>query len=617
MNRKHIALAIVAFLVFIVILYLRKTSTEGLDTVPDHGERVAFSTDPSVYIGPRGPQGPVGSPGPQGVQGFMGITGIRGLQGPQGLTGIPGIPGMRGIRGIPGEKGEEGDKGERGPQGYRGEVGLPGIPGMPGLRGPTGPDGIRGLDGLDGIEGDMGPMGLMGPMGDAGERGPTGPQGIKGIQGTQGIVGPNLCSGNNCDFTQNIKVVNNKLCVRDMCMTEDNLRNMIGIQRFWELGGVFGQPSFYWDGYDNPITSNDNIVSRFRFIGCSSSDRHYATKWDNMYLLVSDDPFQDATKIDARSPTAAPPTDGYITMRLPITRGVDNAVFLLIKNKWNSQYRMHLCTYAVNGYGTPTVFIGDATSANSITYDGNGNPVFADSNTPLVGPMNTNASYAGGNRGWTWAQWTIPKEFIENSTYCQNNEILVSLVTRAISITGARAPSKTIHLAGVCVSPNPFSVFQFSTQNLYNRNMQIGVTNGVDTPVPDGYGDNDGGSSIIRYASNKAFQLYFPLGDPNIDKVVSIVIRSDEQWNYDGFRLISPNQNNKYFQRNGLSRLYGELQGLGTLNQVLSIEIDKASLPANTVTISGNKFLSVTVQNISPNNMDVRAIGIENLYPQA
>lgn len=612
MNRKYIALGIIVFLVVLVLIYMRKSSTEGLDIIPDHGELVAYSTDPSVYIGNRGPAGPQGPPGPKGPQGFIGIMGPQGPQGPFGATGEIGSRGPRGPVGIPGVQGERGDRGDRGEQGMMGEPGPRGLDGIPGDRGATGIRGGDGDVGPMGIRGITGLVGVPGIRGESGPQGSQGPQGPTGLRGVLGEVGPSLCSGNNCTFPNLLtKVDNNRFCIRDMCLTEDNLKKMIGIQRTWEMGGVFGQPSFYWDGYDTPISSTDSLMTRIKFIGCTLSDRQFTSKWNNMYMIITDDPYMDTTKISATSPVAAPPTDGYITMRLPITRGVDNAIFLLLKSRQNSQYRMHLCTYAANGFGTPTVFIGDATSATAapVTTSGSGN-------TPLVGPMDSSAIPAVG-REWSWAQWTIPKEFIENSTYCRNNEIVVSLVTRSTNIASTRSPVRNMFIAGIAVCANPFSAFQYSPASLYNRNMQIGSTSTGDVPAPDAYWDDVAGSSQIRYNTGKDFQIYFPLGEPNVDKVISIVARNEEQWYYGGLMVTNVNQPNKYFQRNGISHLYGQVQGLNYTSQVFSIVINKDALAANTVTISGNKFLNINFRNISPDYVDIRAIGIENLYPQS
>ena len=188
----------------------------------------------------KGPTGPTGPQGMQGVMGLQGPTGTPGIQGPTGMTGAPGIQGPTGPTGMTGTPGAQGPTGPPGPPGQNAtipsELTVSNITG----NNVTATNTVSGFNvmanNMVNADAYQGKRFMM-----------TTPQNYEASQGvirfmdnsntTRYTMGLNSSLDgisfnryvNNIYSDSPLTVKNNNLCIRDVCMSDEQLRSMIGL----------------------------------------------------------------------------------------------------------------------------------------------------------------------------------------------------------------------------------------------------------------------------------------------------------------------------------------------------------------------------------------------------
>ncbi len=611
-----VVVLIIAIVVGVYVMKSKKTESEATaagTASAMKGVLTKLSADTQMYVGPTGPVGPQGLPGPQGLMGLQGPIGAQGLQGPQGIQGPQGPQGPQGAQGDQGLRGEKGDQGPMGDQGLMGERGFQGEPGSQGERGPTGPQGAQGERGFQGTPGQRGATGPIGATGSPGQRGPTGPTGIQGIQGDRGLQGPSYCTDAGCTLSANVRTTSDTVCFRDTCMSQDTLKRMIGIQNYWEQGGVFGPPIYYWDGYDNNIVDGQEPVNRVMGVGLALDKSKYTGRPYGMNAFGTSNAVAiTAEQIDQDNPPALVGTNptSFLRIRLPVVTTVDNAVFICMPSTlgWNNT-RLHLCNYSSLN---PEVYLGDGPN-----YQNN-----SGTNVSLVGPNNRHGLAPTKNA--VWIEWNIPKRLLNNATYCQNNEVYVALSSRRY--IGNAHLSSTLFITGLAVCPNPFSALQMSAIMLIWRHMGSAKSANNARTYSKFNWEVWGDEALARLDKDSVskINICIPEGpnDPVSDKIVTF-IGHNNNWEYPTIRLEledstdhSPQE--RFFQRGaGYTRLFNGISGAGIYRYPYSVRIPGAVVARNTTMVNGMRLFGLVIKNMSTvDAFYVRACGIENVFPE-
>ena len=132
----------------------------------------------------------------------------------------------------------------------------------------------QGLTGPQGLQGPPGPPGAVGPPGPAG---PPGPQGLQGPPGATGQVG-----------SSGIRAPTDKLCIKNTCINENQLKNLINQSKNKSKTGdfIWGVNRKDYIYYRKGVNGNWKLIpGRLKYVSSTADGQHVwgVNKHDNIY----------------------------------------------------------------------------------------------------------------------------------------------------------------------------------------------------------------------------------------------------------------------------------------------------------------------------------------------